>query len=203
LRPTNEEKGKIPIPCLSLTKADNIAKKLVRAKLKEYPNPPTSTDPITIEPTKYNKGNSMPCRKPGCKCCDAISKKYRVTSTYNNQTFPTQKYTCCLTKNTVYLLECTKCTKRNQYIGRTSDTLNSRLAKHIENSTIETNFPLYKHFLQKPDHNFERDTRITILQATTRTGLPKAENSWIRKMNTIYPKGLNYQLNHQPNHQQR
>jgi hypothetical protein len=195
LKPTSEEINKVPIPCLSLTKADNIAKKLVRAKLKQYPNPPTSTDPITINPTKYNKGNSIPCEKPGCQCCTVISKKYRVTSTYNNKTFPTQKYTCCSTRNTVYLLECTKCTKYNQYIGCTSDTLNARLATHMENSTTRTNFPLYKHFLQKPDHNFERDTKITILKTTTRTRLPKEEDLWIKRMDTIYPKGLNYQLN--------
>ena len=41
----------------------------------------------------------MPCGNRGCKCCLAISKKCRVTSTHNNHTYPTQKYTCCSTKN--------------------------------------------------------------------------------------------------------
>jgi len=135
------------------------------------------------------------CRTADCKCCDTISQKCRVTSTHNNKTYTTQKYTSCSTKNIIYLIECTKCTKGNQYVGRTSETLRTKLNQHITHSTTKTNFPLYRHFLQRPDHNFKRDTRITILQATTRTRLPEAENTWITLMDTIYPKGLNHQLN--------
>ena len=147
-----DEEGVIPNPCLSLTKTDNLAKKLVRAKLRQYPNPPTS---ITIRATKQQKeGNSMPCETPGCKCCTAISKKCRV-------------------------------------IGQTSESLKTRLAQHITNSTVKTNFPLYKHFLQKADHHFENDTRVTILQTTTRNRLLEAENTWIQSMDTTSPNGLN------------
>ena len=41
IKPTNTEVGEVPTPCLSLTKNDNIKKRLVRAKLKQYPDPPT------------------------------------------------------------------------------------------------------------------------------------------------------------------
>jgi len=169
LKPTRREKGKVPNPCLSLSKGKSIAKKLVRAKLKQYPNPPISTNPTVIKTAVYEGNNSMPCRTADCKCCDTISQKCRVTSTHNNKTYTTQKYTSCSTKNIIYLIECTKCTKGNQYVGRTSETLRTKLNQHITHSTTKTNFPLYRHFLQRPDHNFKRDTRITILQATTRT----------------------------------
>ena len=191
LKPKDNEKGLVPNPCLSLSKADNLAKTLVRAKLKQFPDPPKETAQITINATKPNEGNSMPCRTLGCKCCTAISKKCRVTSTYNNNTYPTQRYSCCSTRNVIYLLECRKCTKGNQYVGQTSRPLRKRLAEHRTASNVKTHLPLYKHFLQKADHNFERDVRITILQATTKSSLLKTENQWIKAMDTIYPRGLN------------
>ena len=133
----------------------------------------------------------MPCGTLNCKCCATISKKCRITSTHTNKTYPTQKYTCCSTRNLVYLIECTKCTKGNQYVGHTQEPLRTKLTEHIALSKTKTNLPLYKHFLQKADHNFERDTKVTILQVTTRNRLLEIENNWIRLMDTIYPKGLN------------
>ena len=191
LRPNNQEAGKIPNPCLSLSKTDNLAKALVRAKLKQYPDPPKSTTPITIQISKPGKGNSMPCGSRGCKCCATISRKCRVTSTHNNKTYPTQTYTCCATRNIIYLLECTKCTKGNQYIGHTPKPLQRKLTEHYTENKANTNSPLYKHFLQKAEHDFERDIKVTILKTTTRNHLLETENNWIKSMDTIYPKGLN------------
>ncbi len=135
----------------------------------------------------------MPCRTPGCKCCAAISKKYRVTSTHNNRTFLTQRNTCCSDRNVVYLLECTKCTKNNQYIGQTSRPLKKRLAEHraASSTSTKTYLPLYKHFLQKADHNFERDVKVTILEVTAQNHLLQTKNNWIKAIESIYPKGLN------------
>lgn len=191
IQPNDKEKGKVPNPCLSLSKTDNLAKTLVRAKLKQYPDPPKATTPITIKVTKPKECNSTPCKTPGCKCCAAISKKCRVTSTHNNTTYPTQRYTSCSTRNVVYLIECTKCIRGNQYIGQTSRPLKRRLAEHRAAGSHKSHFPLYKHFLQRADHNFERDAKITILQATTRSRLLEMENKWIKAMDCIYPKGLN------------
>ena len=118
--PKEHEKTQVPTQCLSLTRTDNLAKTLVRAKLKQYPNPPKSTTPITIKFSESNTSNSIPCQTPGCKCCKAISKKCRVTSSHDNKTYPTQRYTSCATRNVIYLLEFTKCTKGNQYVSQTS-----------------------------------------------------------------------------------
>ena len=184
LKPNHLEKNKMPNPRLCLTTPKNIHKSLVRAKLKQFQNPPTSKDPITIRKTKSEEGNSTPCGIKGCICCPNISQKCRVTSTSNYKTFPTQKYSSCSTGNIIYLIECTKCTKSNQYIGRSHEPLRTKLSQHISNSTSKTHFPLYKHFAERPDHNFRRDTRITVLQATTKARLPETEDNWIRAMNT-------------------
>jgi hypothetical protein len=60
IKPTGKERGKVPTACLSLTKTENLKKKLVRAKLKQYPNPPTSTVPITIQITKQTQSPVEP-----------------------------------------------------------------------------------------------------------------------------------------------
>ena len=133
----------------------------------------------------------MPCKIPSCKCCATISNKCRVTSTLDNQTYPTQRYTCCSTRNIVYMIECIKCTKSNQYVGHTTLSLRARLRQHQMDSRVKTNLPLYKHFLQKKDHDFDRDTRLTILQATTKNHLLVATSNWIKSLNTTSPRGLN------------
>ena len=140
----------------------------------------------------------MPCGTPRCKCCKARSKKCRVTSTHNSRTYPTQKHTCCSTRNIIYLLECTKCIKGNQYIGQTSRPLKISLKEHRKANSLTTNLPLYKHFSQRLDHDFEKDARVTILQATTQRSLLERENNWIKVMDTIYLKGLNNQLSTTP-----
>ena len=140
------------------------------------------------------EGNSSPCEKQGCKCCRVISKKCRVTSSQNNRTFPTQRKTCCSDRNVIYLIECTKCIKSNQYVGQTSRPLKTRLAEHRATSSTKTHFPLYKHFLQRADHNFEKDITVTILEVTSQNLLLEKENNWIKAMRTVYPNGLNSNL---------
>ena len=146
LKPNAQEEKKVPIPCLSMKKTNNLATKLVRAKLKQYPDPPKSESPITIEFTKLPEGNSMPCCNPGCKCCPTMSKKCRVTSSQNYKTYPTQRSTSCSSNNVIYLLECKKCTKGNQYVGQTSRPLRRRIAEHRSASRVKTNLPIYRHF---------------------------------------------------------
>jgi len=75
LRLTETETDVVPTPCLSLTKTKNVAKHLVRAKLKDCDNPDQSTDPITITMTANLDGRSAGCAIPGCKCCPVMSRK--------------------------------------------------------------------------------------------------------------------------------
>ena len=195
LKPKGQEINQVPNPCLSLSKTDNLAKKLVRAKLKQFPDPPLSTTPVTIQTTRLWESNSVPCKIPGCHCCTAISKKCRITSTLNNS-YPTQKYTSCGTKNIIYLIECTKCNKGNQYVGHSKGPLRTKLQEHKEAHNRHTDLPLYRHFSQDSGHQFEENINITILQATTRNSLLEMKNKWIRLLDTIYPKGLNSQTHH-------
>ena len=191
IKPTTEEQQWIPRPCLSLRKTKDLGRTLVRAKLKGARDPPQSTQPINIKITPYFNGCSVPCRHPYCKCCRTMSRKIRITSSSNHKSYPTPRHTNCTTNCVIYLLECTKCNRRNQYVGQTSKTLQERMGGHRQALTTKPNLPLYKHFAGKPNHNFERDARVTILEKTTEDLLLTREAHWMTTLETVYPKGLN------------
>ena len=191
VKPTTTEENHVPKPCLSLKKSKCLGKQLVRAKLKQCKDPPKSSEQVIITTTPNLSGHSAGCAIPGCKCCRAMSRKCRITSNTKHRSFPTPTYTNCNTENVVYLLECTKCTKANQYVGQTQRTESKRLAGHRAASKIKTTLPLYKHFINSPNHNFERDKKLTILEKTTRDRLTAKESHWINTLDTVYPKGLN------------
>lgn len=191
IRPTLTEENHVPKPCLSLKKSNTIGKRLVRAKLKYATDPPKSKEKILIHTTPDLSGNSGGCGTPNCKCCKVMSRKSRIISSHNGKSFPTPCHTNCQTQNVIYLLECTKCNKRNQYVGQTQRTINRRLAGHRTASRFKTNLPLYKHFINSPEHNFYNDIKITILEKTTQQQLNDKERHWINTLETVYPKGLN------------
>ncbi len=191
LKPLPHEEEHVPKPCLSLRKTKNLKQFIVRAKLNNCSDPPKSNDNVCIPITQHLQGNSAGCATPGCKCCIAMSRKTRVISSHNNKSFSTPKHTNCRTQNIIYLLECIKCTKGNQYIGQTQRCMNARLAGHRAASRIKINLPIYKHFKTKPNHDFVKDIKITILEKTTTNSLTTRESYWISTLDTVYPKGLN------------
>ncbi len=191
IQPLPEEAEHVPKPCLSLKRKKNLKQFLVRAKLKNQTEPIQSSKPMTIPITADFNGHSAGCNNNGCKCCTLMSRKQRIHSTHNNKNFPTPTHTNCNTKNIIYLLECTKCTRRNQYVGQTQRCMNTRLAGHRAASKTKPNLPIYKHFLTLPNHNLERDIKISILEKCTADQLTSKESHWINTLETVYPKGLN------------
>ncbi len=191
LKLTETESETVPKPCLSLTKTKNIAKHLVRAKLKDCTDPQQSTDPIRIPLTANLDGHSAGCAIPGCKCCAVMSRKIKIQSSYNHKSYGTAKHSNCSTRNVIYLMECKKCTKGNQYVGQTKRSLSQRLAGHRAAYKVKTRLPIYKHFINSPGHVFGRDIKLSILEKTTPEQLDDRERHWIGALQTVYPKGLN------------
>ncbi len=191
LKPDEEVKDCIPTPCLSMKKTKTLSNRLVRAKLRNCNDPPRSKDPMIIQNTPNLNGHSAGCATPGCKCCTVMSRKTRIISSHNHKSFSTPSHTNCSNKNVIYLLECNKCTKKNQYVGQTKRQLSQRMSGHRAMSRIKTNLPIYKHFINSPDHSFAKDIKITILEKTTEDQLDAREKHWINTLETVLPKGLN------------
>ena len=189
LKPRTEE-TLVPKPCLSLKKAKNLGRLLVRAKLKGTSTPEKQTDKITIPWTPILEGRSARCGQSGCKCCGHMSLRNRVFSTSNYRGFYTAKHSNCSSVNVIYLIECKRCDKINQYVGQTRRLLSQRMGGHRAAAQYKHHLPLYKHFTG-PSHNFERDILVSVLEKTTPGLLNERERYWIQQMDTIHPKGLN------------
>ena len=163
---------------------NNLREKLDAKKTSKIEITHTKSTPIL-------DGNSAGCATHGCKCCRTMSRKVRIHSSSNHKSFYTPKHTNCNTMGIIYLLECSKCTTRNQYVGQTKRTLAQRLGGHRAASQIKHNLPIYKHFNTRTDHNFERDVRLTVLEKPPIHSLDSRESYWISTLDTVHPKGLN------------
>ena len=181
---------KVPNPCLSLKKTRSLGQILVRARLKDTNRPIISMDKITIPWTPILEGRSAKCGTPGCKCCGVMSHSNLVFSSYNYKSFPTAKHSNCSSSSVIYLIECKKCNRGNQYVGQTHRFLSQRIAGHRAASKRKTNLPIYKHFLS-PGHTFEKDIKVSVLEKTSPSQLLAREAFWIRSLDTKYPRGLN------------
>lgn len=105
----------------------------------------------------------------------------------------------CDSRRVVYLVTCRKCSF--QYIGQTKRALSTRIKEHlssIRNNSLDTF--LVKHF--RSDNHCIDDFQFTVLQQLSyevseddsSEVLRKAETKWIKTMVTIYPFGLNDQV---------
>ena len=191
LRPLEHEDPHVPKACVSLKNAHNLRRKLVRAKLTNFEDPPISKQSVSITMTPILRGHSAGCGTPNCKCCFSMSRKIRIVSSTNLNSFAVPPHTNCDSSHVVYLLECKKCLKGNQYVGQTKRSMSQRLAGHRAARWKKPHLPVYKHFDTKPDHNFERDVRVTILEKCNPGNLLSREKHWIEALSTIHPKGLN------------
>ena len=190
IRPTETEEETVPKPCLSLRKTKNLATKLVRAKLSGIPVPIKDGRPLKIPWTPIFNNRSAGCNTPMCKCCRAMSGKINIFSQKNYKPHLTAAHSNCNTCNIIYLIECKKCQKNNQYVGQTQRPLKQRIAGHRAAFYKKPNLPIYKHFAGK-DHNFERDISVSVLEKATPDRLLERESHWINLLDTVYPKGLN------------
>ena len=82
--------------------------------------------------------------------------------------------------------------------------MHKRINTHRSDAKKQDSIPIDRHFLL-PDHHFDRDFKLTIIEEVTKLDLPKEqirelllrrEDFWILKLDTLHPKGFNEQLNH-------
>ena len=98
-------------------------------------------------------------------------------------------------------MQCTLC--HMQYVGKAETQFNIRLNNHRKDINHPKAILACSHF-KLPNHVFVEHAKYTIIEQirdqmlnkeVLRARLRKRENFWIEKLETLYPKGFNQELN--------
>jgi hypothetical protein len=187
------------IPQLIFRRGITLGNILVRAKLKSSNvNLDNSTVDVLLDLLRENDTviTSSPqptvskCNSKRCLCCDFIvtgssfhdrkrSVDLNITNSFN-----------CNSTNVIYLISCKKCAV--QYIGQTGRTLRDRLNNHRSTIITRKKTAIAIHF-NEPFHCLNDLTIMPIhsLEGMAINARLELENSYMIKLNTKYPNGLN------------
>ena len=156
-------------------------------------NDTTPTDHVQsakLPKLRYNSTVIKPCRHPKCSTCShhllnttTFTDNNKSPTTYNIR----HQFTCTST-NIIYLITCNKCKK--QYVGHTTNQLNTRINHHRSNILNKKSIYISQHF-NRPDHSISNLKVQPIDKGDTLQELLKLETFWIKTLRTRVPNGLN------------
>ena len=99
-------------------------------------------------------------------------------------------------------MECALC--KIQYVGKAKTPLNIRINNHRKDVNNPKSIPSNFHF-RKPEHSLNLHAKFTLIEQlsnihttdkkTLQFRLKRREDFWIKKLETLTPKGLNQELN--------
>ena len=193
----------------------NVWEKKVDAGLKDIVKVVTKRGPnladmlfkrkrLALESFSEGGNITSPCTSQGCMCCKMVSKKVEVTT---NGKRAKSAGGSCASRNVIYYMQCKQC--QDGYVGKTVEHLKNRMNSHrksfyanlrqAENiSAVEiddTNI-LGLHLITKHQKcsrsDFNKSYEVTILSdSVTPSSLRIVEQSFIDRLNTLAPFGLN------------
>lgn len=178
-------------PKIIYTRGKTLQQYLVKSKFSLHPTNNFSTTTTTIDLNSHSYPKITKCSSPKCLCCHYIQVTSVFHSTQTHEEFHINSYMNCNSHNIIYLITCNKC--KIQYIGQTGRQLKQRLTDHRSNINLQKNTPISIHF-NSPLHSL-KDLNIIPIELLTSNDIQKrleAEKSWINKLFTKYPNGLNY-----------
>ena len=106
----------------------------------------------------------------------------------------------CKSENLIYLLQCRIC--QLQYVGKSETPFNIRLSNLEKDAKLQASILSWKHF-NNQNHNFQQHAEFTLIEQIkkqrtaeeTRILLKRRANFWVLKQKTLYPDGLDQELN--------
>ena len=151
-------------------------------------------------------GVSAKCtRISRCQCCNLMSQTNTVKD-MDNRKLKTGKGNC-ISNNLIYHLRCKLC--EQSYVGKTVQMLSDRLSGHrnkyfeyirlsgnisglnTDSSDYIPGMHLHNCHGLKNYEDFNNSFTLTILEKCSPSTLDNKEHSWIQKLRTINPLGLN------------
>lgn len=137
------------------------------------------------------------CNSPRCKVClwKQLDQDKIIHNHLTGQTFTIDFESTCKTEHFVYLLTCSHADCNFQYVGISTKRLNARLAGHRNHlCSLKGNPPTHvgEHFKKLHSPSNMRIKPIQLLNANDNA--KKLEDSWIIKLSTAFPYGLNERI---------
>lgn len=133
------------------------------------------------------------CGNQKCKTCKIYAHDTDIfQSSTTGSKFSIASDLTCSSSNIVYLITCNKCKK--QYVGETGRTLRERMTDHRSAIKLNKKTPIGIHF-NEINHS-HLDIKIVAIEAiktlsNAESIRKKREQIWQKKLNTIFPAGLN------------
>ena len=207
-------------PRLTYKSNRNLARHLVRAKLKDDSSQLTSSpnsDPDTTQGQihianlagiTHNqdiglKINTTKCKDKRCPLHGRLVCTNQIRSRISGRSYITRGKSTCDSTRVVYAIQCRKCKK--QYVGQTCQTLRQRFTRHMRifrQPTVAST--LHEHFNRGECQGLD-NISIQVLQTLPQSGdnqditdqqaetkLKELETLWINRLMCEYPQGLNY-----------
>ena len=136
---------------------------------------------------QYTPLISQPCYKPRCKTCQQMECTQTITNKSNHSYLIRGNFTCQST-NIIYVLNCLIC--RTQYVGESSNTMNTRCRGHISAIRTSKDHPVALHY-RSYNHTTDDFTITIVDKEHDKNKRLRLEESWMILLDTLTPKGLN------------
>ena len=137
------------------------------------------------------------CDKWNCRYCSRLNDSGKIRSHTTNKTHNAMRNVSCHSNNLVYCISCKKCGK--QYVGQTKNSVRQRFVSHFYLiGHKKTEHEVSRHF-NSHDHRGIHDVEIHVLEfiksdvqkPETRSYRLRSEYSWIQRLRTQIPLGMN------------
>ena len=134
-------------------------------------------------------------------CCQQVEKTNVFKSYKTRKTYKIFYQLTCSSQIIIYLLQCRIWFV--QYVGKSETTFNLGLNNHRKRSKKKDAILAWIHF-QKSNHIFQQDAKFVLMEQIRKKCntieelsliLKKRQNFWILNVRTLYPDGLNQELN--------
>ena len=134
-----------------------------------------------------------PCYNRGCKACRHMKVTNSFKSATTGKSYSVCTFATCKTKDIIYLIECRRCERRPQYVGKTKNALHKHLT-HLRSDIRHnrTQKPVSTHF-NLPGHSMEDLTIMIIEKIETNDDQTRRtrQRYWIDKLRSMAPHGIN------------
>ena len=150
-------------------------------------------------PQKPPLSAAMPlqyCKAHGCKVCSLQQlncSNEDIVSIATNKSHSFDINGSCKTSMCVYLITCKNDNCQKYYVGKTVNSINTRLSGHRGHIINKTEGQaMFSHFTKTHSISDMRIQPIEVVEDKNTLG--KREKFWIKELNSAYPYGLNNRL---------